>query len=503
MIHRIGSYVNTFGLLSAFSISMFVLMMTFAFDHSNLNAFAQNQSLPFSDIYSDQVLGKINDKDHLAEMNFSKPVDVYSKDGVLKTTLVADYKIGKVDNETTTAMVYNGSLVGPAFHVYPGDRVEIDLVNNLNESTNLHFHGLHVSPGNTSDNIFLDVQPGKTLHYILDIPKDHEPGTNWYHSHLHMLSYGQVSGGLSGLFIIEGLEELLPEPLQNITHQTIAIKDFPFDNLWVTTHDLSNTMSGHESLTVNGEVNPTINITSGETQLWRLANIGSENEYIIKLPGNTFHVIAEDGSPVWEVWNNDSLFFPSGKRFDVLVTANGSGFLPLGVPPNPFTAPYDSHVATVNIQGNQTNEKPADILPTSLIPRSDLSNATIAEHRVLNFSSNDRDYIYKINNRTFDANRTDFKPKLGTVEEWKLVNLDKISSGNIHPFHIHINDFQVMSVNGQPYNAHGLQDTVMIPTEGNVVIRIPFDDFVGKSVFHCHLMFHGDFGMMGIFEVVK
>lgn len=59
-------------------------------------------------------------------------------------------------------MVYNGSLVGPAFHVYPGDRVEIDLVNNLNESTNLHFHGLHVSPGNTSDNIFLDVKPGMT-----------------------------------------------------------------------------------------------------------------------------------------------------------------------------------------------------------------------------------------------------------------------------------------------------------------------------------------------------
>ena len=189
----------------------------FAFDHSNYNALAQNQSLPFSDIYTKQDLAKINDKDHLAEMNFSKPVDLYSKDGVLKTTLIADYKIGKVDNKTTTGMVYNGSLVGPAFHVYPGDRVEINLVNNLNESTNLHFHGLHVSPGNTSDNIFLNVEPGKTLHYVLDIPKDHDPGTNWYHSHLHMLSYGQVSAGLSGLFIIEGLEKLLPEPLQNIT----------------------------------------------------------------------------------------------------------------------------------------------------------------------------------------------------------------------------------------------------------------------------------------------
>jgi FtsP/CotA-like multicopper oxidase with cupredoxin domain len=360
-----------------------------------------------------------------------------------------------------------------------------------------------VSPANNSDNIFLDVEPGKTQHYTVNIPKDHDPGTLWYHSHFHKLSYGQVSAGLSGLFIIEGLEKLLPEPLQNITTQAVAMKDFPFDNLFVTTQNLSNTMSGHETLTVNGKVNPVINIKSGETQLWRLANIGSENEFTLTLPGNTFHVITEDGSPVWEVWDNDTLFFPSGKRFDVLVTANGSGPIPLGVPANPFTAPYDSHVATVNVQGNKTDANSADTLPTSLIPERDLSNANITNYRVLNFSSNDRDWIYTINNTTFDPNRVDITAKLGTVEEWKLVNLDKISSGNIHPFHIHVNDFQVMSVNGKPYDAHGYQDTVIIPTEGEVVIRIPFDDFVGKSVYHCHLMFHGDFGMMGIFEVVK
>ena len=485
MIHRIRSSINTYGLIFTFSISMFVLMM-FAFESSNYNAFAQNQSSP------------------LAGMNFTKPVDVYSKDGVLKTTLVAEYKIGKVDNQTITGMVYNGSLPGPAFHVYPGDRVEIDLVNNLNESTNLHFHGVHVSPGNNSDNVLLDVEPGMTQHYVLDIPKDHEPGTNWYHSHLHKLSYGQVSAGLSGIFIVEGLEKLLPESLQNITQHTIAMRDFPFDNLFVTTGDLSNTMTMHERLTVNGEVNPTINIKSGETQLWRLANIGPENELIVQLPGNTFNVIAEDGSPVWKVWNNESLFFPSGKRYDVLVTANGSGSIPLGPGNSSVIAPYDLHIATVNIQGNQTDVKPADILPTSLIPERDLNLANVSNHRVLNFSSNDRDWIYKINNETFDHNRVDITAKLGTVEEWKLVNLDKNSSGNIHPFHIHVNDFQVISINGKPYDANGYQDTVIIPTGGGeVVIRIPFDDFVGKTVYHCHLMFHGDFGMMGILEIVK
>ena len=141
----------------------------------------------------------------------------------------------------------------------------------------------------------------------------------------------------------------------------------------------------------------------------------------------------------------ESLFLPSGKRYDVLVTANGSGSIPLGPVNTTFTAPYDSHIATVNIQDNQTDVKPADILlPTSLIPES-LNLANVTNHRVLNFSSNDKDWIYKINNETFDHNRVDITAKLGTVEEWKLVNLDKNSSGNIHPFHIHVNDFQVIS----------------------------------------------------------
>src|SRR5919107_1902431 len=243
-----GRYsINTCGLVFSFSILAFAFMLmitVFAFQSLGFNAFAQNQ----------------NQSSYLAGMNFTKSQDVYSKNGFLNTTLVAEYKIGEVGNQRTVAMVYNGSIPGPTYHVYPGDKVEINLINNLNESTNLHFHGMHVSPANNSDNIFLEIAPGKTQNYTLNIPKNHDPGTNWYHSHLHRLSYGQVSAGLSGMFIVEGLEKLLPKPLQNITQHSFAMKDFPFDNLFVTTNKLSNTITGHERLTVNGEVNPVINI---------------------------------------------------------------------------------------------------------------------------------------------------------------------------------------------------------------------------------------------------
>jgi suppressor of ftsI len=53
-----------------------------------------------------------------------------------------------------------------------------------------------------------------------------------------------------------------------------------------------------------------------------------------------------------------------------------------------------------------------------------------------------------------------------------------------------------MLVNGQPYKAHGPQDTVLIPSIGEVVIRTLFVDFAGKFVCHCHILFHGDGEMM-------
>jgi suppressor of ftsI len=72
-----------------------------------------------------------------------------------------------------------------------------------------------------------------------------------------------------------------------------------------------------------------------------------------------------------------------------------------------------------------------------------------------------------------------------------------------HPFHLHVNDFQVMSVNGQPYNAASLQDIVTLPANGEVVIRAPFMDYGGKFVFHCHILFHEDHGMMAVVNAVE
>lgn len=116
----------------------------------------------------------------------------------------------------------------------------------------------------------------------------------------------------------------------------------------------------------------------------------------------------------------------------------------------------------------------------------------------MTFSENNKNQFF-INGKEFDANRVDVQPKLGTVEEWTLVN----TSSEQHPFHNHVNDFQVISVDGVLVTAPGLQDTVALSPGKNVVIRMRFADFTGKFVFHCHILNHEDNGMMAVVEVVS
>ena len=62
------------------------------------------------------------------------------------------------------------------------------------------------------------------------------------------------------MIVVEGIEKLLPNVLQEIKKQTFVMRDFPVNSDPTIPTDP----------TVNGEINPDVNIKSGETQLWRL-----------------------------------------------------------------------------------------------------------------------------------------------------------------------------------------------------------------------------------------
>lgn len=150
--------------------------------------------------------------------------------------------------------------------------------------------------------------PGQTYHYTYRLPKDLAPGTYWYHSHAHPISEPQVFAGLSGAIVIEGLNRYLPPVLHRTAELLIALKDFQVHKGAIPTANIDS--NAPTNRTVNGLLNPIIHIRPGETQMWRLANIGANIAYHVQLPGVRFHVIAQDANPVARVWGTDTLLMP-------------------------------------------------------------------------------------------------------------------------------------------------------------------------------------------------
>ncbi|MEW1657573.1 multicopper oxidase family protein [Streptomyces sp. NPDC093707] len=426
------------------------------------------------------------------------PPEVASRHGVLRTTIVVERRKVRVGNRQLYATTYNGAYMPPTLRVRPGDRIDLTMTNNADKYTNLHTHGLFVSPRAPSDDIFLSIKYGQSYHYAYRLPRNHPTGTFWYHSHADMLSAPQVAGGESGLLVVEGLKRHLPASLRHITEHTIALKDFQVAGDAIKTHPLSIGAATHR--TVNGQQNPVIRIRPGETQLWRLANIGANIYYKLHLPGIRFHVIAQDGVPVGRVHAEGTLLVPAAARFDVLVQGGAPGTTALETLPY-NTGPAGNQFPRAGLATVVTSGTPMTraALPTGLGPYEDLSHATIADHKTVVFTENKAGTVFYINGRTYDPNRTDFVSRLGTVEEWTVRN----DSDEDHSFHLHTNHFQLMSADGKAHDpAQGVFDTVNVPKRGAIVVRIHFRDFTGRTVFHCHILNHEDMGMMGVLDIV-
>ncbi|MBE9175478.1 multicopper oxidase domain-containing protein, partial [Synechocystis salina LEGE 06155] len=139
-------------------------------------------------------------------------------------------------------------------------------------------------------------------------------------------------------------------------------------------------------------------------------------------------------------------------------------------------------------------------LPQKLIPVEALSVPNVTRRIEMSMAMGPgMTMAFLFNGQTFNEKRIDITPKLDTIEEWELTNVDP--GGIAHPFHLHTNSFQVVSRNGQPEPYRAWKDTVLVKGNETVRIRIPFRTFTGKTVYHCHILDHEDLGMMGTVNI--
>jgi FtsP/CotA-like multicopper oxidase with cupredoxin domain len=406
-----------------------------------------------------------------------------SQNGVLATTIEArsDPRVG------VGGMTYEGLLPGPTLRMRPGDRLQINFTNHLGgDETNLHVHGFHVSPQGNGDNVFLHLENGQTFDYEYHLPDNHPAGVYWYHPHHHGDTMQQTAAGLAGAMIVEGDFDELPG-IEDVPERLLCLQG-PFIR-----------PTGVQYL-VNGQIDPTIAIRPGETQRWRLLNASANTFFNLQLDGIDLHRIALDGNPLPAVWTVDTLLLAPAERAEVLVQGGLAGeyrFRSLAWGEGDQAQP-EFQLATLVTAGDPVTPAP---LPTTIMPLTepldDLTHAKIDKRRVITFTEADHAPYFGFDGKGFDPNRVDQTVALNATEEWVIRN----ASNDWHPFHIHVNDFQPMSINGQPQPPH-YKDTIPVPPNGEVTLRMRFLDFTGKFVYHCHILAHEDAGMMGVVEVV-
>ncbi|KFF58893.1 copper oxidase [Cryobacterium sp. MLB-32] len=438
---------------------------------------------------------------------FTEPTELRSSNGTLSVALEAAAGQLTVAGRTVTALGYNGGLPGPTLRVRGGDTLRVSLHNGLTNPSNLHVHGLHVSPENNSDNVFVTVPAGDSFDYRYELPLNHPPGVYWYHPHQHGYVTDQVFGGLYGAIIVED-----PTPITVSRERVIVISDITLSSTGtIPAATPMEKMSGREGelVLVNGQLNPSLTARPGERERWRVVNACVSRYLRLRLDGQEVTLLGIDSGRLSSPRSVDEIVLAPGNRADLLVTGHAGtsrlealpydrgssgGMMGGGNAP----ARGDITLATLTVAG-ETAATPAAI-PGQPAAR-DLRATTVTARRELVFAMGMGGMgggmmSPTINGRAFDASRVDETVQFGSVEEWLLTNTSTLD----HPLHLHVWPMQVVEQGGTAVETVIWQDVVNVPARSTTRVRIAFDDFSGRTVYHCHILDHEDAGMMGVIE---
>ncbi|MDY7015200.1 MAG: multicopper oxidase family protein [Cyanobacteriota bacterium] len=469
-------------------------------------------------------------KQSKSEVNWENPSanspPIYrSQNSLLEVNLEANYTAVDLGGSAAYLLTYNGQIPAPRLEAKAGDRIRIHFSNQLQQPTNLHYHGLHLPPTGKADNVFLKINPRDRFTYEFAIPANHPAGTFWYHPHLHGYVADQLSGGLAGLFVIRGELDEIPE-IKAAKEEFLVLQDFALDDRGqLLSSDRMSIMAGREGnlITVNGQLNPTFTLAENGLLRLRILNASTSRFYNLSFDNHPFYLIATDGGAIAQPIKMTQLLLVPGQRAEILLKGEEEpktyrllnlpynrggmgmmgggmmgrrgGMMGRGMRDNNLNSNSANILAT--LQYDSTVEPiplPMQLASIAPLPEPDRRRRLTLNHGM----APGRGMVFLINGQPYNSQRIDTQVQLNTVEEWELSNTGVMD----HPFHIHVNGFQVISRDdrNEPYPAW--RDTVLVRPRETVKIRILFQDFTGKTVYHCHILDHEDLGMMGNLEII-
>jgi FtsP/CotA-like multicopper oxidase with cupredoxin domain len=443
----------------------------------------------------------------------------------------------------TRTLVVNGkparvfALIGPngkpGITLSPGERFDVDLVNQAGTSTIIHWHG-QLPPWRQDGFPWPQTPPiptGGTLSY------DYAPiaGTYWIHSHQGMQEQSLMTAPL----IVHSAEDMRADGQEVV----LMLHDFSFQTPDELLAGLTKSNSSQSAMPKSGmdkamkmdsgnmgamnsgtmgamnmapgmakDLNDidydaflandrtladpeVIRTEPGGRVRLRLINGASATQFWVDLGALSGTVVAVDGHPVRPL-RASRLPLAMAQRLDVLIDLPGNGAYPIfaqvegkrartGI----VLAASGAPVSRLALEAGE-NAPPVDLSlerrlesTTPLTPR-----APDVKHRVI-LAGGMAPYAWSLNSEYWPA-ITPLMVAHGQRVAIEMVNHSMMA----HPMHLHGHAFQVVAINGAPFTG-AVRDTVLVPPMGNVTIAFDADN-PGRWAFHCHNLYHMTTGMM-------
>lgn len=408
------------------------------------------------------------------------------------------------------------------------------------------------------------------------------PGTHWYHAHKHGSTTINVMNGMTGVFIIEGEYD----DYINSKYGAGWTRKQPvivLNQLAALPKMLTGGGGTNPKFSVNGRIAPTITMAPGEVQMWRIVNSSSRSSASFVVPKDLqWKVLARDGVQFtqhnYDNSSNMAFLLTAGNRIDLLVKA------PATVPAKPIPVQLFStvnpnaapgalqDVMTVTVAGSPVTmdflDKVAEFPPYL----KTIEDNEVTGTKKLVFATTDppdppvtggpapaTPSQHTIDGKKFDGEQG-VVVGMNQVEEWQVIN-QSYGPQIAHPFHIHVNPFQIVEIfapidkvyvfdpsqktatncyvdprdestwkpctNANPgfvkpedrvwwdvfaipagTTPKDAQGNVFKDAKGNTInipghfkMRSRFVDYSGYFVLHCHILAHEDRGMMTVVQV--
>lgn len=425
-------------------------------------------------------------------------------------------------NQTITGGINTANFWGPTLFFTKGDTVRMTVQNKLNDSTTIHWHGMHL-PAVMDGGPHQVIPPGTVWQPFWNVTNN--AATYWYHPHLHEKTMDHITKGVGGLIIVrDAVESALPLP------RRYGIDDIPLvltDRSFSSNNQFSVVPYG-DSLLTNGVLRAQYSVPA-QVIRFRILNGAIERSYNIGFSdGRTFYVITSDGGLLNAPVAVTRFLLSAGERVEILVNCTGqsgttvdmkaynstlANAIPGGenFPGGPFAnalGKKDFNLLRLNI-GAQTSSPVTAIpaaLTTNVFPSA--SSAQTTRTITLSDSMGVRSVqilgpnAFLLDRKLFNIKTINYNVPLNNTEIWEL----KSTSGFAHPFHIHDVEFYILSRNGAaaPNYEQGWKDVVLVKSNETVRFIAKFDDYADPThpfMYHCHISLHEDEGMMGQFVV--